>query len=396
MKEDIANLERYIGNTKVDTHAELPIIMADAYSDSKKKSELADKVLKDKKQEIIKKNNKVLGAEKQPVPKMPEEAKINLEESLFEDYKGKALNEGTDFDMSGLKNAETFDELRDLISGLADDGIINDEQHDDFQEIVDEKESDCEDYLDRLSQTTSIDVKDVYGYQQDYVHDAVKAIMHRGKDNGFSESLTEAMYYDEDSFIPTLKDSMVDLGIAFDEVAELVNSAYFNSDEINNLFATNYPFQRSFDEVSEEVGAWITYFIEGLNNKEYNYEESLKEGRKSDPFVDSQGNTYSDEDRSSPDMNDSYKDIYTIIFNELSPEHSNWMKKTRVKDIPMRKRYDAYDVGTDMDDNIIVHADSEEDFELARRVADAYGLEFREPKRRALDRDLTATIVMPK
>ena len=220
--------------------------------------------------------------------------------------------------------------------------------------------------------------------------------MHRGKDNGFSESLTEAMYYDEDSFIPTLKDSMVDLGIAFDEVAELVNSAYFNSDEINNLFATNYPFQRSFDEVSEEVGAWITYFIEGLNNKEYNYEESLKEGRKSDPFVDSQGNTYSDEDRSSPDMNDSYKDIYTIIFNELSPEHSNWMKKTRVKDIPMRKRYDAYDVGTDMDDNIIVHADSEEDFELARRVADAYGLEFREPKRRAYDRDLTATIVMPK
>ena len=179
-------------------------------------------------------------------------------------------------------------------------------------------------------------------------------------------------------------------------MAELVNSAYFNSDEINNLFATNYPFQRSFDEVSEEVGAWITYFIEGLNNKEYNYEESLKEGRKSDPFVDSQGNTYSDEDRSSPDMNDSYKDIYTIIFNELSPEHSNWMKKTRVKDIPMRKRYDAYDVGTDMDDNIIVHADSEEDFELARRVADAYGLEFREPKRRAYDRDLTATIVMPK
>ena len=129
MKEDIANLERYIGNTKVDTHAELPIIMADAYSDSKKKSELADKVLKDKKQEITKKNNKVLGAEKQPVPKMPEEAKINLEESLFEDYNGKALNEGTDFDMSGLKNAETFDELRDLISGLADDGIINDEQH---------------------------------------------------------------------------------------------------------------------------------------------------------------------------------------------------------------------------------------------------------------------------
>ena len=395
MKEDIANLERYIGNSKVDIHAELPIIMADAYNDSKKRSELADKVLKDKKQEITKKDNKVLGAEKQPVPKMPEEAKINLEESLFEDYRGKTLNEGTDFDMSGLKNAETFDELRDLISGLLDDGIIDDEQHDDFQEIVDEKESDCEDYLDRLSQTTSIDEKDVYGYQQDYVNDAVKAIMYWGKDNAFSESLTEAMYYDEDSFIPTLKDKIVDLGIAFEDASELISSEYF-TDKINELFAINYPFDKPFDELSEEVGAWVTYFLENLNKDNYQYDESLKEGRKSDPFVDSQGNSYSDDDRSSSDMNDSYKDIYTIIFNELSPEHSNWMKKTRIKDIPMRKRYDAYDVGTDMDDNIIVHADSEEDFELARRVADAYGLEFREPKRRTYDRDLTATIIMPK
>ena len=86
--EDIDNLERYIGNKRVDIHAELPLIMADAYSDSKNRQEAIDKLLKgDKKEpEIEITNNTVLGAEKQPVPKMPEMAKVNLEESLFEDY----------------------------------------------------------------------------------------------------------------------------------------------------------------------------------------------------------------------------------------------------------------------------------------------------------------------
>lgn len=85
VKEDIDNLERYIGNSKVGVHAELPLIMADAYEESKKKKEEIDKEMEEKTKDNVK-LNKVIGAKKQPVPELPKQLKANLEESLFEDY----------------------------------------------------------------------------------------------------------------------------------------------------------------------------------------------------------------------------------------------------------------------------------------------------------------------
>lgn len=110
IKEDIENLERYIGNAKVGVHTDLPIVMADAYEDSKKRQEEIDKEIEEKNKDNVK-LNKVIGAEKQPVPKLPEEAKVNLEESLFEDY-------------DGIESKRSSNRLISMI----DDGVIDSDE----------------------------------------------------------------------------------------------------------------------------------------------------------------------------------------------------------------------------------------------------------------------------
>lgn len=84
IKEDIENLERSINDEKVDVIGSMPITMADAFYDSEKKQEQVDKEMNEKESKV--KLNKVLGAEKQPVPDLPVQAKSTLDESLFEDY----------------------------------------------------------------------------------------------------------------------------------------------------------------------------------------------------------------------------------------------------------------------------------------------------------------------
>lgn len=86
IKEDIENLERFVGNRKVDVHAELPLIIADAYNSSKESQEEIEKEMEEHNKETEVKLNKVLGAENQPVPDLPETPKAALDESLFEDY----------------------------------------------------------------------------------------------------------------------------------------------------------------------------------------------------------------------------------------------------------------------------------------------------------------------
>lgn len=284
--EDIDNLERYIGNKRVDIHAELPLIMADAYSDSKNRQEAIDKLLKGDKKEpdIETTNNKVLGAKKQPVPKMPEMAKVNLEESLFEDY-------------------------------------------------------------------------DDYG----------------------------------DFFAPDIRDAMSNLKGAFAQVAYIVSSADFDFDD---AFADGYPFDKSFDELSLEVASWVDDF-----NNSFIKDESLTEarGKKAAPFVDSHGNSYSDEDRSTADIDDSSKNMWTKVYNEITPEHYNWIKRSKFKNVPATDRYDMYQVDVTYDDNLDIIVNSEDELDFAKKVADAYGLELRPAKPyRKGDSRLVATLVMPK
>lgn len=121
VKEDIDNLERYIGNSKVGVHAELPLIMADAYEESKKKKEEIDKEMEEKTKDNVK-LNKVIGAKNQPVPELPKKLKANLDESLFEDYTVRYYSD-TLYDMieNGIVDAKSI--AQDLIYWCSEDDI---------------------------------------------------------------------------------------------------------------------------------------------------------------------------------------------------------------------------------------------------------------------------------
>lgn len=122
IKEDIENLERYIGNAKVGVHTDLPIVMADAYEDSKKRQEEIDKEIEAANK--VPEPEEVIGAEKQPVPKMPEDPKVTLEESLFEDYDSDVRHYSDMlFDMIEEGAVDAADVAKDLIYWCSEDNI---------------------------------------------------------------------------------------------------------------------------------------------------------------------------------------------------------------------------------------------------------------------------------
>ena len=108
IKEDIANIERAIENDKLNTVGAMPIVMADAVYQSEKVQEEIDKEMEKHNKEV--KLNKVIGAENQPVPDLPEKPKVALDESLFEDYE-ELLNISTlkeDLQDERIKNAKKY------------------------------------------------------------------------------------------------------------------------------------------------------------------------------------------------------------------------------------------------------------------------------------------------
>ena len=77
------NLDKVVHNDDLNAVTEMPSTMSDAYIDSVEADKAVEDIIKPA-EEIIK-EKPFLGAEKQPVPKEPEEAKITLDESLFDD-----------------------------------------------------------------------------------------------------------------------------------------------------------------------------------------------------------------------------------------------------------------------------------------------------------------------
>jgi len=77
------NLDKVVHNDDLNAVTEMPPTMSDAYIDSVEADKAVEDIIKPA-EEIIK-EKPFLGAEKQPTPEEPEEAKITLDESLFED-----------------------------------------------------------------------------------------------------------------------------------------------------------------------------------------------------------------------------------------------------------------------------------------------------------------------
>lgn len=340
VKEDIDNLERYIGNSKVGVHAELPLIMADAYEESKKKKEEIDKEMEEKTKDNVK-LNKVIGAKKQPVPELPKQLKANLEESLFEDYdSGVRYYSDMLFDMieDGIVDAEYI--AKDLIYWCSEDDIehymrVNDLLSDDEDDDIDES------------------------LNEDYTTDLVSEIL--------SGQVKKPSYKN------------------FKYLSN--NGTVGEVEYMGNKYAFRKRNDGSYKVMRSSDAGW--------NWSETLYKESLKEARgpKKKPLVDKQGNSYGDEDRSEG-QDELDNDIYNLVLDELSVADSSLYRRTRIPEIPQWNRYNHLDVGLDSDLNIVIHQPNESDFELAKRVADVYGLETRGPIKSG--KYFKMTLVMPQ
>ena len=356
IKEDIENLERYIGNKRVDIHAELPLIMADAYSASKNTQDEIEKELKDSKKEpeIEKKTNKVLGAEKQPVPKMPEEAKVALEESLFEDvfYPHR---------------------YADVLTDMIDDGQF--------------------DYQDKLEAL----LKDII-----YLVDDNELSRYLKKKGIYSESLKEdysdVRHY-SDMLFDMIEDGMVD---ATHIAQDLIY--WCSEDDIERYMQVNDLIWEDKEDDDEEIEEEL---LKERTEKDKYYDamdfpkgperkrvaaERRKEFLATHDLRDRSKEWKAAKGKDDPEEE---KDLFTRVQDELFPYNMNVVKLfTKLPDVPARKRYKDGDVGVDYDGNILVYSEDENGFNFARQVAEVYGLETRGPIKSG--DNYKFTIIMPQ
>ena len=117
-------------------------------------------------------------------------------------------------------------------------------------------------------------------------------------------------------------------------------------------------------------------------------EDLLSEARPASPFIDSEGNEYSDEDRS----DELTLGLFDQIYLELCPEGSDWKKKTKLPELAKSARYDYDELGVYYDGNILIYGDSDDKFDSANKIAQAYGLEITEPKQAGKHKVVKITI----
>ena len=315
IKEGIANLERCIENDKVNTVGSMPIVMADAFYQSQKN----DKELEDamKEAEDIPEPEKVVGAEEQPVPKMPEEPKATLEENLFEDYDSDVRHYSDMlFDMIEEGSVDAAEIAKDLIYWCSEDSIKEYMRVNQLtSEFIDDEEDDYEESLKESKSLQDVRVENAKKYLQKAI-DVLDTYIER-KDESLTEDTVEDKYY----------------------------------------AALDIPKGPERKKVAAE------------RRQEFLKKHGLTDRKQE--WKDAKGQDDPEEE----------EELFTRINDELFPYDMEAVKLfTKFPDVPASKRYHDGDIGTDYDGNILVWADTDEEFDFAKKVADAYGVSITEPK----------------
>lgn len=183
LNEDMPNLDKVVHNDDLNAVTEMPPTMSDAYIDSVEADKAVEDIIKPA-EEIIK-EKPFLGAQKQPVPKEPEEAKITLDESLFDD--DSPLTDPSDGNYSlqeqifdFLDHSDSFD-TAEMVELVSDEfGMSPDEADRYVQDWITNSEAEWHDTVDQEKEDISIDSL------KDYV-DSVEV----EEDEDFDESLNE-------------------------------------------------------------------------------------------------------------------------------------------------------------------------------------------------------------
>lgn len=128
------NLDKVVHNDDLNAVTEMPPTMSDAYIDSVEADKAVEDIIKPA-EEIIK-EKPFLGASKQPVPKEPEEAKITLDEGLF-DY----FEVDDDWEDAAWHDTADQEEEEDIPEDILKDYINSIEvEEEDIEESCDKEE----------------------------------------------------------------------------------------------------------------------------------------------------------------------------------------------------------------------------------------------------------------
>lgn len=381
IKEDIANLERCIENDKVNIVGSMPITMADAFYDSQKKQKQIDDAMKETIEEN--KDEKVIGAEKQPVPKKPEEPKATLEESLFEDH-DPDIRHYSDmlFDMIDEGAVDAAEIAKDLIYWCSEDDI----KHYMRVNYLTSELMDDEEYEENLNESNDLQyerIKNVKSYLEKALS-VVDAYFDR-----IDESLTEAPVKDKSWKIVEKIGAFIDEGHIDPEsmLSDMLVWFYKSPQFIPFLISTNIFKEEEIDEIlneckltedTEEDRYYAALDIPKGPERKKVAAERRKEFLQKHGLEDRAQEWKDAKGKDDPEEED---DLFTRINDELFPYDMEEVKLwTKFPEISASKRYHQGDIGTDYDGNILVWADNDEDFDFAKKVADAYGVSITEPK----------------
>lgn len=376
--EELQNMERVTKGKNIDAHAEMPVVMADAIISSEEADEAVEKKMKEHKKGKEVEPNKVLGAEKQPVPKKPTYPKINLEESLFEDVSDYFDNSDCvtsvsfDFGHNGGYDQEAIEDGIYMLLhrlGLEFKGYV------DFEDVSGA-------YMESLKNKKKDEsLTESYGMPSKsevakFLENSTKELLANEDEGGCCR-----LVLDDDLCLYVGWSDGFDADNGHDGWEVCAKIAERNDYDWSDFNFLSMPWDAETGEVRDtEVSTpdrsdadWFIKSYKEIRKALDNDEvvlESLNEGRKAKDFVDSKGNVYSNKSRSKVKEDD----LFTTIMEELAPTNSYSVKKSKFPDIPQSDRYDYEDISVAYEDDntgIVINSD---DLDFAKQVAKAYGL----------------------
>lgn len=354
------NLDKVVHNDDLNAVTEMPPTMSDAYIDSVEADKAVEDIIKPA-EEIIK-EKPFLGAEKQPTPKEPEEAKITLDESLFEESDSlrdriydflDELGGYADYNQKVEDVSEEFGMSPDEAEGYVWDWSIriDPEWHDtvDQEEEEDIPLDSLKDYVDSIEvEEETIDE----GCQTELTEDA------HNKPDCYNDLLG---YYHEAIYnnIPIIQET--------EEAVSGYNGDWCRADmdpQVDN----------AIDQLARALADAAVYYYQGpaevdwSDETDVEFDENLNEEDKSKLSWDELGTEEAED-----------VDLWTLVYNSLSKERdlgaSNSIKKYVTPQLSLKQRYDP--INADSEGNIIVYGETEEEFNPAKEVADFHGLKYK-------------------
>lgn len=375
LNENMPNLDKVVHNDDLNAVTEMPPTMSDAYIDSVE----ADKAVED----IIKPVDKVikekpfLGANKQPVPKEPEEAIITLDESLFEDTDSSLRQDIYEFldELGGYADynqkiedvADEFGMSPDEAEGYVWDWTLREdpEWHDtaDQEEEEDIPIDSLKDYVDSVEVEEDVDE----GCHKEEIEECDQSQLKEdahNKPDCYNDLLG---YYHEVLYnsIPIIQET--------EEAVPGYDGDWCREDMDPQV-------DKAIDQLAKALADAAVYHYQGpaeadwSDTTEVDFDESLKqknlnEDGRSQSLLRQLDDT---------DIEEEELDLWTQVYSSLinKPDEATWktMHKKDTVILPKKMRYET--INSDSDGNIIVYGKTEKDLDGAKTVANYYGLEY--------------------